>query len=380
MTIIFGTVPSNPTRRFKNWKTLSLSSVIKVKRRNLRRSLQRSNRDFGSGLLHLALVLSRASQPQQQRQRSCLLPHSGFSSGVKSRTPLPGRDGMSRAVAGTPRSGIECLREKRRRHQAWRRPNTSHRCSRLQGQHVDCRYWHRQRGTEHAVAFDRRGQRPQSACASFDRGTIHAYIWALPGEFTVDTPSAIAVDLGCSYTLEVDDSGAGLLRTKLGWVGFKLDGHEAFIPAGAVCATRPKVGPGTPYFDDASASFRESLSKFDFATGASRKSAAPNSAKIQRSLASATRSPSGICSLASANRSAVPFTTVWPRLFRLLRELRARAFCTSTKICWTPGGTSWASATFPCGARGSVPGLKPKADECLGDLRTVTRNPLQNHC
>jgi hypothetical protein len=99
---------------------------------------------------------------------------------------------------------------------------------------------------------------------ALDRGTIHAFIWALPGEFTVDTPSAIAVDLGCSYTLQVDDSGAGLLRTKLGWVGFKLDGHEAFIPAGAVCATRPKIGPGTPYFDDASASFREALSRFDF--------------------------------------------------------------------------------------------------------------------
>ena len=99
---------------------------------------------------------------------------------------------------------------------------------------------------------------------ALDRGTIHAYIWALPGQFTVDTPSAIAVDLGCSYTLQVDDSGAGLLRTKLGWVGFKLDGREAFIPAGAVCATRPKVGPGTPYFDDASASFRETMTKFDF--------------------------------------------------------------------------------------------------------------------
>jgi len=52
---------------------------------------------------------------------------------------------------------------------------------------------------------------------ALDRGTIHAFIWASPGEFTVDTPSAIAVDLGCSYTLQVDDSGAGILRTKLGW-------------------------------------------------------------------------------------------------------------------------------------------------------------------
>jgi len=118
---------------------------------------------------------------------------------------------------------------------------------------------------------------------ALDRGTIHAYIWAMPGEFTVDTPSAIAVDLGCSYTLQVDDSGAGLLRTKLGWVGFKLDGREAFIPAGAVCATRPKVGPGTPYFDDASASFRESLSKFDFAASTQEE----RSAELSKILAEA---------------------------------------------------------------------------------------------
>lgn len=100
---------------------------------------------------------------------------------------------------------------------------------------------------------------------ALDRGTIHAFIWAAPGEFAVDTPSAIAVDLGCSYTLHVDESGDGLLRTTLGWVGFKLKGREAFIPAGAVCATRPKVGPGTPYFEDASESFRVALAKFDFA-------------------------------------------------------------------------------------------------------------------
>src|SRR5260370_14094904 len=99
---------------------------------------------------------------------------------------------------------------------------------------------------------------------SLERGTIHATIWAPPGEFVVDTPSAVAVDLGCVYTLHVDDSGAGLLRTTMGWVGFKLNGHESFIPAGAMCQTRPKIGPGTPYFEDASASFRDALSKFDF--------------------------------------------------------------------------------------------------------------------
>ena len=99
---------------------------------------------------------------------------------------------------------------------------------------------------------------------SLERGTIHATIWAPPGEFVVDTPSAVAVDLGCVYTLYVDDSGAGLLRTTMGWVGFKLNGHESFIPAGAVCNTRPTIGPGTPHREDASEVFRSSLYRFDF--------------------------------------------------------------------------------------------------------------------
>ena len=107
--------------------------------------------------------------------------------------------------------------------------------------------------------------RPGHERLALERGTIHATIWAPPGEFVVDTPSAVAVDLGCVYTLHVDDSGAGLLRTTMGWVGFKLNGHESFIPAGAVCRTRPKIGPGTPYFEDASSSFRDALTKFDFA-------------------------------------------------------------------------------------------------------------------
>lgn len=109
---------------------------------------------------------------------------------------------------------------------------------------------------------------------ALERGTIHAFIWAQPGEFAVDTPSATAVDLGCQYTLRVDDTGAGMLRTTLGWVGFKLADHEAFIPAGAACATRPKVGPGTPYFEDASEGFRGALSNFDFSAETSEERSA----------------------------------------------------------------------------------------------------------
>ncbi len=102
---------------------------------------------------------------------------------------------------------------------------------------------------------------------ALDHGTIHAMIWAPPGEFVVDTPSAMAVDLGCAYTLHADDSGAGLLQTTFGWVGFKWDGRESFVPAGAVCAIRPHIGLGTPCFEDASQPFREALATLDFDPG-----------------------------------------------------------------------------------------------------------------
>jgi hypothetical protein len=110
---------------------------------------------------------------------------------------------------------------------------------------------------------------------ALDRGTIHATIWAPPGQFVVDTPSAVAVDLGCMYTLHVDDSGSGILRTTLGWVGFHRNGRESFIPAGAACPTHIPSGPGTPYFEDASGAFRAALAQLDSVDvdGPTRKSA-----------------------------------------------------------------------------------------------------------
>jgi hypothetical protein len=100
------------------------------------------------------------------------------------------------------------------------------------------------------------------------RGRMSARIWAPPKLFFVDTPSAVAEDLGCAYTLEVDDHGASLLRVTLGWVSLQLkgqlQGRESMVPAGAACATRPGVGPGTPYFEDVSDRFHRALAGVDF--------------------------------------------------------------------------------------------------------------------
>jgi FecR protein/Putative zinc-finger len=99
------------------------------------------------------------------------------------------------------------------------------------------------------------------------RGRMHARIWAPPRLFFVETPSAVAADLGCAYTLETDEHGRSLLQVTSGWVAFETEHRESIVPAGAACVTRPGVGPGTPYFEDASAPFVAALSRFDFDRG-----------------------------------------------------------------------------------------------------------------
>jgi hypothetical protein len=84
----------------------------------------------------------------------------------------------------------------------------------------------------------------------------------------------VAADLGCAYTLEVDDQGAGLLRVTAGWVALELKDRESMVPTGAACETRPGVGPGTPYFEDAPAPFRKALETVDFGQDAVAKSGA----------------------------------------------------------------------------------------------------------
>lgn len=98
---------------------------------------------------------------------------------------------------------------------------------------------------------------------ALEHGTIHAFIWAPPREFVVDTPSATTVDLGCQYTLRVAPDGTGFLSVEMGWVAFQWHNLESFIPAGAVCTTRTDRGPGTPYFADAPAELRAAIAQFD---------------------------------------------------------------------------------------------------------------------
>jgi hypothetical protein len=101
------------------------------------------------------------------------------------------------------------------------------------------------------------------------RGSLQAKISAPPRLFFVETPSAVAVDLGCAYTLTVDDAGRSFLRVTSGWVALVRSGREVFVPQGARCETRGKLGLGTPYFEDAPPALRDALEQLDHGRGGS---------------------------------------------------------------------------------------------------------------
>ncbi len=108
---------------------------------------------------------------------------------------------------------------------------------------------------------------PREHRLALEAGTIHARIWAPPRLFFVETPSALAIDLGCTYTLYVDSTGGSLLHVTSGYVELQHEERTSVVPQGSMCLTRPGLGPGTPFDEDASEAFREALNRLDFEDG-----------------------------------------------------------------------------------------------------------------
>lgn len=102
---------------------------------------------------------------------------------------------------------------------------------------------------------------------SLERGKMHAKIFAPPRLFVVDTPSAKAVDLGCEYTLDVDNAGGSILHVTGGFVALERNGRESIVPAGMMCRVRAGKGLGTPFSAEATEAFRNALERFDFSGG-----------------------------------------------------------------------------------------------------------------
>ncbi len=103
-----------------------------------------------------------------------------------------------------------------------------------------------------------------------ERGTIHATIGAFvrPGLFQVETPATTCVDLGCHYTLTVDEQGRSLVHVETGRVAFVDGAREVYVPRGARCVAWPGGrGSGTPVFEDAPEELCAAIDLFDRGSG-----------------------------------------------------------------------------------------------------------------
>jgi len=116
--------------------------------------------------------------------------------------------------------------------------------------------------------------RPGEHRIELKKGTMRALVWAPPRVFFVETEAARASDLGCAYTLAVDEAGSGRLAVTAGWVELEGRGSSALVPAGASCSIRSGLGPGTPVFDDAGDAFRLALESLDSGATAEAREAA----------------------------------------------------------------------------------------------------------
>jgi len=104
---------------------------------------------------------------------------------------------------------------------------------------------------------------PDQHRLSLVSGRVHAKVLAPPRLLVVETPAADAVDLGCAYTLEVNEAGETVLWVTSGQVALEAPGRDVFVPAGALAIARPGSGPGTPLFTDAPAALVKAVRDMD---------------------------------------------------------------------------------------------------------------------
>lgn len=108
---------------------------------------------------------------------------------------------------------------------------------------------------------------PQEQRLALDHGTIEARIIAPARVFLVETPAALAVDLGCAYILSTDSTGNGSLRVTSGWVELTNGTRVTIVPRDAEATIRARHGPGTAHAPDAPPELRAALAAWDFEDG-----------------------------------------------------------------------------------------------------------------
>lgn len=95
-------------------------------------------------------------------------------------------------------------------------------------------------------------------------GTINADMKSKEKTFFVEMPSAVASDIGGTYTLTIDSTGDGLVYVKSGKVEVQSPNKGSIVPAGNLVITKKDIGVGTPFNENSSPQFKNALFNFDF--------------------------------------------------------------------------------------------------------------------
>lgn len=89
-----------------------------------------------------------------------------------------------------------------------------------------------------------------------ESGDLRARIAAAPYAFRVETPGAVADDMGCAYQIVTDSAGNGWLRVTEGWVRLRSRGIDSLVVEGTEAALRTETGPGIPFREGAGPALR----------------------------------------------------------------------------------------------------------------------------
>ncbi len=102
---------------------------------------------------------------------------------------------------------------------------------------------------------------------TIERGRLQVVIAAPPRLFFVRTPSVLATDLGCAYTLDVDSAGTSRIYVTAGWVELRQGDVVSLVPAGLVAEVVAGERPGTPYPPEFPDHARAALHRLDAGAG-----------------------------------------------------------------------------------------------------------------
>jgi hypothetical protein len=98
------------------------------------------------------------------------------------------------------------------------------------------------------------------------KGKIEARTWTVPKLFSIQTPSAFVKDFGSNYELSVNPKAETIIKVKTGWVLMEYKNRRVLLllPSNTNCISDSSKGMGTPFSNEASNVFKESLQKLDF--------------------------------------------------------------------------------------------------------------------